>query len=463
MNDLNDLGAWLRDALPGMLTDTRVPAASIAILAGGQVFTTAAGILNRSTGVEADEDSVFQIGSITKTWTATLIMQLVDDGLLDLDAPVQQIIPEFKLGDASAAKSITTRHLLSHVSGFEGDLFNDTGAGDDAVEKYLATITDVPQLFSPGERFSYNNAGFVVLGRIIELLRGVPFDTALRERLASPLGLTHVATTASEAIMFRAALGHISGEVGGDPVPAPVWSLVRSNAPAGAMLAMTARDFVGYARMHLNGGIAPDGTRVLSESAVRAMQQPQVDVPDLGLLGGSWGLGWGIFDWDGGPVIGHDGGTIGQSAFLRIVPAAGVAVAILTNGGDVIALYERIMTKALAALAGVSVPPLPVPPEEPVAVDLERILGTYSSSVTDTTVRVDEAGRIWLDRTMKGAFAELGPAPEPVEVVGWRGDTLLTRERQSGMHLAFAFLGRDGGDRAAYMHNGRADRRAGSR
>ncbi|KJQ52665.1 D-alanyl-D-alanine carboxypeptidase precursor [Microbacterium sp. SA39] len=275
---------------------------------------------------------------------------------------MRDYVPAFSLGDAAAAAAITTRQLLSHVSGFEGDLFIDTGAADDCVEKYLEVIADTPQLFAPGERFSYNNAAFVVLGRIVEVLREKPFHRALHEHLADPLGLTHVATDASEAIMFRAALGHLPAEDGGEPVPAPVWSLVRSNAPAGAMLAMTARDLVTYARMHIDGGIAPDGTRMLSPESVAAMQTRQVEVPDFGLMGSAWGLGWSLYDWAGGPVIGHDGGTIGQSAFLRIVPEAGVAVAILTNGGTPISLYLRLMTKILDELAGVTVPSLPVPP-----------------------------------------------------------------------------------------------------
>ncbi|MFJ6532081.1 serine hydrolase domain-containing protein [Microbacterium sp. NPDC091662] len=459
MSDLNEIGSWVRENLPAMLADAHIPAASVAILAGGEIFTTASGILNRNTGVEADEDSVFQIGSITKTWTATLIMQLVDEGLLDLDAPVRDTVPAFAIGDDAAASAITARQLLSHVSGFEGDLFNDTGVGDDAVEKYLATIADAPQLFAPGERFSYNNAAFVVLGRIVEVLRGTSYDQALRTYLAAPLGLTHVATTASEAIMFRAALGHLPAEGSDDPVPAPVWNLVRSNAPAGSMLAMTARDLVTYARMHLDGGVAADGTRVLSEKSVRAMQERQVDLPELGIMGDAWGLGWEIFDWDGGPVIGHDGGTIGQNAFLRMVPGAGVAVAVLTNGGRTVDAYHAITSKVLSALAGVTVPELPAVPESPVAIDLERVLGTYSSSVSDSTVRVDDDGRIWLERTMKGIFAELGPAPEPVELVGWAGDTLLPREPQNGMHMPHAFVGDDGNGRALYLHTGRADRR----
>ena len=459
MSDLNEIGSWVRENLPAMIADAHIPAASVAILSDGEIVTTAAGILNRNTGVEADEDSVFQIGSITKTWTATLIMQLVDEGLLDLDAPVRDVVPAFAIADDAAASAITPRQLLSHVSGFEGDLFNDTGVGDDAVEKYLATIADAPQLFAPGERFSYNNAAFVVLGRIVEVLRGTSYDQALRAHLAAPLGLTHVATSAAEAIMFRAALGHIPAEDSDEPVPAPVWSLVRSNAPAGSMLAMTARDLATYARMHLDGGVASDGTRVLSAEGVRAMQERQVELPELGLMGDAWGLGWEIFDWDGGPVIGHDGGTIGQNAFLRMVPSKGVAVVVLTNGGQTVDLYHAIVSKVLAALADVTVPALPSLPEAPVTVDVDRILGTYSSSVSDSTVRIDDDGRIWLERTMKGIFAELGPAPEPVELVGWEGDTLLPAKAERGMRMPHAFVGDDGTGRALYLHTGRADRR----
>ncbi|WP_217181792.1 serine hydrolase [Streptomyces sp. AC495_CC817] len=460
MTDLTEIGTWVRENLPALLADAHIPAASVGILAGGEIFTAAAGVLNKNTGVEADEDSVFQIGSITKTWTATLIMQLVDEGLLDLDAPVRDTVPEFAIADDDAAAAITTRQLLSHVGGFEGDLFNDTGVGDDAVEKYLATIADAPQLFAPGERFSYNNAGYVVLGRIIEVLRGTSFDQALRTHLAQPLGLTHVATTAAEAIMFRAALGHIPAEQGDEPVPAPVWSLVRSNAPAGSMLAMTARDLLGFARMHMSDGVAADGARVLSAESVAAMQVRQVELPALGVLGDAWGLGWEIFDWAGGPVYGHDGGTIGQNAFLRFVPSAGVAVVLLTNGGDTVGLYHLLFSKVLAALAGVDMAALPALPETPVPVDLDRVLGTYSSSVSDATVHVDDDGRIWLARTMKGMFADLGPAPEPIELVGWSGDSLIpVKGERGGMRMPHAFVGDDGTGRALYLHTGRADRR----
>src|SRR6185436_16628026 len=233
MSNLGEINTCLRERLPGLLTDNRVPGAAVAVLAGGEVIDAAAGVLSTATGVEATVDSVFQVGSITKVWTATLVMQLADEDKLDLDAPVRRYLPEFGIADEEAAAAITVRQLMCHVAGFEGDLFTDTGRGDDCVEKYVATLADTVQLFPPGEMFSYNNAGFCVLGRIVEVLREKPFDACMREHLFAPLGLTHAANGAEEAILYRAAIGHIQPTPDADPQPAPVYSLVRSNAPAG--------------------------------------------------------------------------------------------------------------------------------------------------------------------------------------------------------------------------------------
>src|SRR4029077_7190290 len=351
MSNLHDVETWITEQLPKLIEQYGVPGAAVAVLAGGEVIDDAAGLLSKATGVEATADSLFQIGSITKVWTATMVMQLVDEGLVDLDLPIRTYLPDFRIRDEAAAAQITTRQLLAHTAGFEGDIFTDTGVGDDCVEKYLGVLHDVPQLFAPGEQFSYNNAGFVVLGRLVEVLRGKPYDECLKEYLFAPLGLTHAAASPYEAILFRSAVGHIPPGEDDTLVPAPMWALVRSNVPAGAMLAMRPRDLLAFASLHLHGGVASDGTRVLASATVEAMQQPQVTLPDLGLMGTHWGLGWELFATPDGTVVGHDGNTIGQAAFLRIVPEKGVAVALLTNGGDTFSLYPEIAPHVPAALA----------------------------------------------------------------------------------------------------------------
>lgn len=460
MATLSEIETWLQDRLPALLAEHQVPGTAVGVLFGGEVIDHAAGVLSKATEVPATADTVFQIGSITKVWTTTLVMQLVDEGKVDLDKPLRDYLPEFVIGDEAAAAVITIRQLLSHTSGFEGDIFNETGKGDDAIEKFVATLAEVSQLFPPGEMFSYNNAAFAILGRLIEVLRGKPFDTVLREHLFTPLGLTHAATDPYEAILHRAAVGHIRPAPDAEPVPAPIWAMTRGMAPAGAMLAMRPRDLLAFAKLHLDSGTAADGTPVLSPASVKAMQEQQVKLPKLGMMGDSWGLGWELFDWDGTTVIGHDGGTIGQNAFLRVVPEHGLAVAVLTNGGDTIELYKTVMSHVVKELAGLDLPALPTPPATPVPINAERFLGTYSCEVVDVTVRQDEDGRVWLDQTPKGIFAELGPAPEPVELVGRNEESLIALEAENGVHISYVFVGNESAGRALFIHSGRAIRRA---
>ena len=462
MTTLPEVKAWLADELPTLIEKYNIPAAAVAVLAEGEVVEAAAGILNKNTQVTASPDSIFQIGSITKLWTSTLVMQLVDEGQVDLDVPIRTYLPEFKIGDEGAAAQITTRMLLNHTAGFEGDIFTDTGPGDDCIEKYLGVLHEVPQLFPPGEQFSYNNAGYCVLGRLVEVLREKTYDACLREQLFAPLGLTHAATSPYEAIMFRAAMGHIELEPGTGFQPAPVWALARSNAPAGAMLAMSARDLLTFARMHLEDGKAADGTQVLAPGTCARMHAREVDLPYLGVMGDSWGLGFERFDTKDGEVIGHDGSTIGQNAFLRMVPEAGVAVTLLVNGGDAISLYHDVTGRVIAELTDTELPPLPTPPDSPEKIDASRYVGTYSSQVADLEVSQDDAGRIWLEQTPKGLFEELGEQPERHELVHFRGDSLINLEPQHGMHIPHAFVGDDGAGHALYLHIGRAVRRAGA-
>lgn len=454
----SDAARFLQESFAELVAEHGVPGASIAVLAGDQVITAAAGTTSLATGVEVDTDTVFQIGSITKVWTTTLVMQLVDDGLLDLDRRVRDYLPELLIGDRAAGEVITTRQLLCHTAGFEGDIFTDTGRGEDAVERYVATLGDLPQLFAPGETFSYNNTGFVVLGRLVEVLRGQPYDQVLLDRIARPLGLASVSPSPYEAILRRAATGHMPG-ADGTPEAAPTWALARSNAPAGSMLAMTASDLLGFVRMHLNQGAAPDGTQVLSAAAVEAMRERQVDLPLLSGMGDAWGLGWELFDTPQGAVVAHDGGTIGQAAFLRVVPEQGLAVALLTNGGEVFGLFNATVARLLEELGGVRLPDRPTPPAAPAKVDVGRFLGRYADTIYDIEVTEDGTGGLVLDRIPKDVIAEIGEQPMRFSLVHLDGDSFIAAEPVHGIHVVFAFIGETGG-KAKYVHYGRVVARA---
>src|SRR5580700_1308228 len=336
--------------LHDLAAEEGVPGAAFGVWADGQEVAAAAhGVLNAETGVRATSDSLFQIGSITKVWTTTMVMQLVGEGLLSLDTTVAEVLPGVRIGRADASEQIAIRHLLSHTSGIDGDIFTDTGRGDECVERYVGGLGEAAQIFSPGAAYSYCNSGFVLLGRIIEVLDGREWDESLRERLIRPLGLTRTFTLPEEAIAHRVATGH--REYPHHHQPVSVWGLPRSIGPAGNITA-SAADVLAFARMHLDGGLSPDGTRLLSAASVAAMQQPQIELPGLGDRADAVGLAWRLNRWSGGRVIGHDGGTIGQSAFLRADPRSGVAACLLTNSPEADGLFRRLFAEIFLEYAG---------------------------------------------------------------------------------------------------------------
>ncbi|MER7766069.1 serine hydrolase domain-containing protein [Kitasatospora sp. NPDC096140] len=370
-----DTARWQR-RLDELLATHRVPGAALAVLADGEIHELAGGILHTGTGVETTTDSVFQIGSVSKGYTAALILALADAGKLDLDRPVVTVLPEFALADAEAARTITPRQLLNHTSGIEGDYVNDTGRGDDCLARYVDGTRDVGLTNPPGATMSYSSTAYNVLGRIVEVITGLTWDEALRELICEPLGLRHTMTLPEEVLRFRAAMGHM-GEPGEDPVPTPLWNMLpRSAGPYGGISA-TAADVVRFARMFIDGGTAPDGIRVLSAAAVEAMLTREVEMPDQWFLGAHWGLGWGLFEWDGARGFGHDGSTFGQLAYLRAIPEKGLAIALLTNGGGAAPkVHEALCRELSAELAGVAMPAFG-PGDNPPTVDTEPFIGRY--------------------------------------------------------------------------------------
>ncbi|WP_372408687.1 serine hydrolase domain-containing protein [Streptomyces luteireticuli] len=389
-----DTARW-QARLDALRAEHRVPGASLAVLVGGTVHELASGVLHRGTGVEATTDSVFQLGSIAKIYTATLVMQLAEAGELDLDAPVTDVLPDFSVADPEAVQGITVRRLLSHTSGLTCDFTLDTGRGDDCLARYVEAAKGVALDCPPGTALSYSGIGYNVLGRIIEVLTGLTWDEALKQRLFEPLGLERTMTLPEEALRFRVAMGHL-GEPGQDPEPAPAWDLMpRSAGPYGRVIA-SAGDIVRFARMHLDGGVAPDGAPVLAPGTVAAMQRREADCPDKwSVSADGWGLGWSLYDWNGVRGYGHDGASIGQYAYLRVAPEAGVAIALTTNGGGARLLYAELFRELLDELAGVRMPDAFAPPAVPPAVELAPFAGTYTrAGVVITISEHDGAGRL---------------------------------------------------------------------
>jgi len=368
-------------------------------------------VLNAATRVPVTTDSLFQVGSITKIWTATMIMQLIDEGLLALDTAVSRALPGVRLGAGDVGDRVTVRHLLTHTSGIDGDIFTDTGRGDECVQRYVDELAGAPSVFAPGAAYSYSNSGYVLLGRIIEVLDGQSWDESLRERLTRPLSVTRTVTLPEEAILHRAAVGH--NRCG---TPVHVWGLPRSVGPAGLITA-TASDLLTFARLHLDGGVTADGKRLLSEASVAAMQSPCAAIPEFSAPGAAIGLGWRLSRWDDRTIIGHDGDTIGQSAYLRIDPEAGVAACLLTNSSASETLYREVFSEVFGALSGLTVPapPRPGPAGAGGTTDLERYAGRYERTSRRLDVSVRD-GQLRIVLTMTGNLAALTDS-EPEELL----------------------------------------------
>ena len=405
-----DRDHW-QQRLAALAAKHKVPGAQLGILYGDEVVDVAFGTLNKRTGQPATTDSVFQIGSVSKVWTATVVMQLIDEGRIALDTPVVEVMPELQLSDPEVTKNLTIWHLLTHTSGIDGDVFTDTGRGDDNLEKYAALLADVAQNHPLGATWSYCNSGWSLLGRVIERLTGTTWDQAMQDKLFAPLGLDHTCTLAEEAILFGAAVGHVEHD--GEQIVTPVWDLPRSTGPAG-LIKSTVRDVLGFAKLHLTGGLAPDGNRILSAESAEAMTQHHADLPDKYILGDSWGLGWIRFDWNGARLIGHDGNTLGQAGFLRLLPGEGdrpdVAVALLCNGGNTRDLYQDLYREIFAEVAGVEMAQPFAPPTEPAEVDIAPYVGTYARSSVRMDVFVGDDGPR-LRTTVLGPLAEMMPDP----------------------------------------------------
>src|SRR5262249_42065867 len=312
-----------------------------------------------------------------------------------------------------------------------------------------------------GATMSYCNTGFSVLGRVIEVVTERVWDTAMRDRLIEPMKLTHTATLPEDVLRYRAAIGHIPPP-GQERRTAPAWRRPRSAGPAGGSCA-SASEVLRFAQLHLAGG-ALDGAQIVSAESVQAMQEPQIVVPSGGdgLSSRHWGLGWSIFDWNGRTVIGHDGGTIGQAAFFRVVPDAGGAIALLTNGGLPIALYRELFGELLRELAGVEMPAEAVPPATPLPIDPGAYVGLYEREGASIRVEARDGGIVAVE-TVTGLASEMTPDPIelPLQLAVADDDLFLTQHPLApGLWLPARFVTLADGSRVLHI-GGRATPRVG--
>ena len=268
----------------------------------------------RTFGDCPDADAPFVVGSLSKSFTAVAVMQLVEQGAVDLDAPASRYAPGYDVPD-----EVTVRSLLNQTSGF--------GAYDSLAE---AADGELGETFGA---FSYANANYDLLGRVVEGASGEDYARYLDEHVLEPLGMA--STTADPA---RAeALGMVPGHR--DWFGLPVADGFRHaqgdgawGGPASGYVASSVRDMASYLRMYLNGGMGGDGARVLSADSVRRMFLDRVPDPEGDTY---YGMGWTSFSWDDGElVLSHDGQVENYTASMCLLPERGIGIVALSDAND---------------------------------------------------------------------------------------------------------------------------------
>jgi CubicO group peptidase (beta-lactamase class C family) len=255
------------------------------------------GAADVATGAPLSSGTLFEIGSIGKSFTAVLVLQLVEAGRIDLTAPVDRYLPWFRVPQPAGSPPIAIEHLLTHTAGIV--------AGVDATPEaafQVWALRDTPARSAPGARFHYSNVGYKALGLVLEAVEGRPYPELLRERILEPLGMMASEPTVTNDVRARLAIGYEylrEDRLGypGAPLAPATWL---ETDTADGSIASTAEDMCAFARMLLRNSDGPRG-RLLSEAAFARMSAPHVITGD----GGAYGYGLGIRDLDGHRLIGH--------------------------------------------------------------------------------------------------------------------------------------------------------------
>lgn len=418
-----------------------VTGASAALWHDGTLVRAETGTANVATGAPVLPGTLFAAGSVTKTLTASLAMTLVDEGRLDLDAPVLEYLPGFTTADPDRSAAITVRMLFNHSSGLPGNYMPNLPPGDDVLERLLDELAALRVTGVPGRRFSYSNMGMSTLGRLVEVLTGDRFDVALSTRILRPLGMTATAD-AEEMLLHSTAVGHVV-DPGGAVSRVPRLRVWPEYGPAGSRLWLDVESLVRFGRMHLDGG------GLLSTSAVERMRTPQYD-EFWGCLRGcaNFGLGWGLFREGDDPVLTHSGANLGMHSTLYVIPKQRVVLAVLTNSTTGALLHSTLSTELLDEYFDARGPAAVALPDAPVEVGHDRFTGRYRAPDGEVSVEVHDgrlharlvpdAGLAEWDRLMGSPAG--GGRPLPLTCADRERSRFVIDVGSPGSHVAVQFF-----------------------
>jgi len=366
-----------------------VPGAAVGVWAEGRERYECYGVTSIENPLPVDRDTLFVLGSVTKTYTATALMCLVAKELVELKAPVRRYVPELKLAEEQAAREVSVMNLLNHTAGLEWRVNADTGEGDEALAQEVARLPELKLIAPPGRRASYSQAGYDLAGRILEKVTGLTYEEAVTALLFEPLGLSNSFFSRDEIMRRRFAVGHNLGEDGKLHIARP-WRHWRSDNPGGG-LASSVENQIRWARFHLGDGRAESGRRILPAELLQQMKEPTVGLQGSS-LGDAIGIGWFLREAGGVRTVGHGGSANGQFAELLIVPERNCAVVAVSNAGPDggMAFNQASVHWALEHYLGIAEhDPKALPYNEAQA---REIVGSYENEMMRLIIASDGAG-----------------------------------------------------------------------
>ncbi len=411
----------------------QVPGLAFGVVHGGRTHTAAVGVTNVDHPLPVTAQTFFQIGSTSKTVTATALMLLSERGLVDIEAPVRRYLPDFRLTSEEYAEAVTLRHLVTHHAGWDGDYFKDTGRGDDAIGSIVARLANSPQFVPPGTAFSYCNSAFYVLAHIVESVAGVPFERFVQEEIFEPLAMERTTYFPEATLTGRVAAGHIV-TAGGPRVASP-WHVPRSIAGGGGVIS-TVDDQLRYAASHLPAGALPGVEQRLSPGTIAFMQSEQAQA---GSMCDAIGVSWMLDTMRGERIVKHGGATNGHLSAFELVPARGYACTVLTNSDGGREARDTVAAACRKHFLGLE-PEAPTPvamPQETLA----EYAGTYRATLATIEVNIEGDGLVATDVSPERQFAERRhrplPAPPATLLFADRDRTVVVGGPRAGERVEF--------------------------
>jgi CubicO group peptidase (beta-lactamase class C family) len=392
-----------------------IPGTAVAVRYQGHVHVRGFGVTNSRYPVPVGPDTLFQIGSITKTCTGVALLRLAGQGRVDLDAEVRRYLPGLRLPPGTF--TVTVRDLVTHAAGWLPQVFTDYGRGADALPRYVAALHRLPVLTPPGTLYNYGASQFSLAGYLVQRLTGTTYEYAVQDLLLRPLGLRHSFFFADEIFGYNVCAPHKPVDGRSVPVP-PSWYLPRSVTPAGATLVSSVTDLLRYGTFALGDGRAPDGARLLSPQAMRRLRAPAGPggTDQVEFLGATE-AGWHVRPTAQGPHIVYTGGdTNAMKSVLVIVPAQDFAIAWLANSAAAGFLELELFTQGWAVHLFTGLTSLPARERRLSRAELAPYEGRYAmreipqgAGTTVTTTRKTVTAE---DGGLRLTPGSLSPAPE---------------------------------------------------